>query len=86
MGGELPGIHTLINETINKCDIDVRRDLYSNIVLSGGTTLFKGIEDRLAKEIKVLASNQMKIKIAALPERKYLVWIGGSILASLSSF
>jgi len=69
-----------------KCDVDIRKDLYGNIVLSGGTTMFPGIAERMQKEITNLASPTMKIKIIAPPERKYLVWIGGSILASLSTF
>merc|ERR1712096_518731 len=69
-----------------KCDIDIRKDLYANTVLSGGTTMFPGIADRMQKEITALAPPTMKIKIIAPPERKYSVWIGGSILASLSTF
>nr|GFB01935.1 actin [Tanacetum cinerariifolium] len=61
-------------------------DLYGNIILSGGTTMFPGIADRMNKEITALAPSIMKIKVVALPERKYSVWIGGSILASLSTF
>ncbi len=68
------------------CDHDIRRTLYANIVLSGGTTMYPGIADRLQKEMTSLASSYMKIKIIAPPERKYSVWIGGSILASLSTF
>ncbi len=69
-----------------KCDIDIRKDLYGNIVLSGGTTMFPGIVDRLQREITSLAPSAMKIKIIAPPERKFSTWIGGSILASLSTF
>jgi len=69
-----------------KCDVDIRKDLYGNIVLSGGTTMFDGVAERMEKEIKALAPQSMKIKIVAPPERKYSVWIGGSILASLSTF
>jgi actin len=69
-----------------KCDVDVRRDLFSNIVLSGGTTMYPGIAERLNKEIVSLAPSSVKIKIVAPPERKYSVWIGGSILSSLSTF
>jgi len=69
-----------------KSDVDVRKDLYGNIVLSGGTTLFNGISERLSKEIIKLAPSSMKIKVVAPPERKYSVWIGGSILSSLSTF
>jgi actin-related protein len=55
-------------------------------VVLGGTTMFPGIADRMQKEITMLAPSSMKIKIIAPPERKYSVWIGGSILASLSTF
>lgn len=72
--------------SIYKCDLDIRRDLYGNIVLSGGTTMFPGIADRMQKELTALAPSSMKVKIVAPPERKYSVWIGGSILASLSTF
>ena len=51
-----------------------------------GPPFFNGISDRLSKEITALAPSTMKIKIVAPPERKYSVWIGGSILASLSTF
>lgn len=50
------------------------------------TTMFPGIADRMQKELTALAPSTMKIKIIAPPERKYSVWIGGSILASLSTF
>merc|ERR1712166_783602 len=86
MGKEASGIHDTMFQTIMKCDVDIRKDLYANIVLSGGTTMFNGISDRLSKEITALAPSTMKIKIVAPPERKYSVWIGGSILASLSTF
>jgi len=69
-----------------KCDVDVRKDLYNNIVLSGGTTMFPGIAERLSKEVSALAPSSMKIKVVAPPERRYSVWIGGSILSSLSTF
>ena len=48
--------------------------------------MYPGIADRMQKDITNLAPNTMKIKIIAPPERKYSVWIGGSILASLSTF
>jgi actin len=69
-----------------KCDVDVRKDLYANMVMSGGTTMFSGIAERLNKEVVALAPSSMKIKVIAPPERKYSVWIGGSILSSLSTF
>jgi len=86
IGKEAAGIHDTMFQTIMKCDVDIRKDLYSNIVLSGGTTMFPGIAERLTKELTSLAPAAMKIKVVAPPERKYSVWIGGSILASLSTF
>ncbi|XP_067679749.1 uncharacterized protein [Haliotis asinina] len=86
LGMESAGIHETTYNSIMKCDVDIRKDLYANTVLSGGTTMFPGIADRMQKEITALAPATMKIKIIAPPERKYSVWIGGSILASLSTF
>jgi actin-related protein len=86
IGMEQAGIHENVFGSIMKCDIDIRKDLYANNVLSGGTTMYPGIADRMQKEITTLAPSTMKIKIIAPPERKYSVWIGGSILASLSTF
>merc|ERR1712183_13907 len=86
LGLEYVGIHETAYNSIMHSDLDIRKDLYANIVLSGGTTMFPGIADRMQKEISQLAPPTMKIKIIAPPERKYSVWIGGSILASLSSF
>jgi len=86
IGLESEGIHKLTFSSIMKCDVDIRRDLYSNIVMSGGSTMFPGIADRMKKEMTALAPNSMSVKIVAPPERKYSVWIGGSILASLSTF
>uniref|UniRef100_A0A7S2UUF9 Actin n=1 Tax=Fibrocapsa japonica TaxID=94617 RepID=A0A7S2UUF9_9STRA len=86
IGKEANGIHHCTFETIMKCDMDVRKELYNNVVLSGGTTMFPGIEDRLTKELTSLAPSTMKVKVIAPNERKYSVWIGGSILASLQSF
>jgi len=86
LGLESEGIHNLVYSSIMKCDIDIRKDLYKNIVMSGGTTMFDGIADRLFHEVKSLAPSGNEIKIIAPPERKYSVWIGGSILASLSTF
>ena len=86
LGMQSAGIHETCYNSIMKCDVDIRKDLYSNIVLSGGNTMLLGIADRMRKEITALAPPTMKIKIIAPPERKYSVWIGGSILASLSTF
>ncbi|KAG8157619.1 hypothetical protein KVR01_012661 [Diaporthe batatas] len=86
LGLESGGIHQTLYNSIAKCDIDVRKDLYGNVVISGGTTMFPGITDRLQQEITNMAPSSMRVKVVAPPERKYSVWIGGSILASLSTF
>ena len=69
-----------------KCDVDICKDLYGNIMLSGSTSMYPGIAERMQKEMTALAPPTMKIKIIAPPEHKYSVWIGGSILASLFTF
>jgi len=86
IGKELDGIHQLTYQSIMKCDVDIRKDLYGNTVMSGGTTMFPEINNRVQKEMTALAPSTMTIKIIAPPERKYSVWIGGSILSSLSTF
>jgi actin len=86
IGMEQSGVHTLTYDSIMKCDVDIRKELYNNVVLSGGTTMFPGIAERLHKELTALAPPTIKVKVVAPPERKYSVWIGGSILSSLSTF
>merc|ERR1712165_262733 len=86
IGKESSGIHQLTFDSIQACDIDVRRELYSNTVLSGGSTMFPGIEQRLTNEMTTLAPASVKVRVVAPAERKYSVWIGGSILSALSTF
>jgi len=86
IGKEAEGIHKTVYDSIMKCDVDIRKDLYENVVMSGGSTMFEGIDKRLEKELTALAPSTMQIKITAPPERKYSVFIGGSILSSLSTF
>lgn len=86
VGMEMPGLHESLYNSIAKCDVDIRKDLYANIVLSGGSTAFSGIANRMLTEITSIAPPTTKVRVVSPPERKYSVWIGGSILASLSSF
>nr|CAD2161647.1 unnamed protein product [Meloidogyne enterolobii] len=86
LGMNMAGIHQTSFNSIMKCDNDIHKELFSNIVLSGGSTLYPGISDRMQKELTALAPSETKIKITAPPERKYSAWIGGSVVASLSSF
>jgi len=86
LGMEPDGIHEIIHNSVMKADVDLRKDLYANTVLTGGTTMCPGMVARMQKEITNLAPSAVEVKIIAPPERKYSVWIGGSILGSLSSF
>ena len=86
LGLDIDGADETTYKSIMKCDLDIRRDLYSNIVLSGGTTMYPGIGERMTKELVSRAPPSIKVKVVAPPERKFSVWIGGSILSSLSSF
>jgi actin, other eukaryote len=81
-----PGVHETAFNSIMKCDFDIRKDLYGNIVLSGGSTMFPRVVERMYKEIQALAPTAMKCQVMAPPERKHSVWIGGSILASMPTF
>lgn len=78
----------LCNESIQNCDLSLRKELYKNICLSGGTSMFKGLPERFTKELKALVPESMKqeLKIITKLDRQSLAWLGGSIIASVSSF
>jgi len=80
------GVHNMLVDAIIKCDVDIRKELYANVLLTGGSTMFEGIEERIENEITKLAPPSAKIEVIAPPERSQAVWIGGSILASLLPF
>ncbi|MFQ5819708.1 MAG: actin, cytoplasmic 2 [Candidatus Heimdallarchaeota archaeon] len=86
LGREEPPLDDSIYRAIQACDIDLRKELYANIVLSGGSTMFPGLKERLHKELSELVPEGVEIRIIAPPERRYSVWIGGSILSSLKTF
>ena len=67
-------------------DIDIRKDLLKNVILSGGTTMYDGLADRLKKELQTLAPAGNEIKLIATTDRKYAVFKGASTLACLSTF
>ncbi|KFZ66085.1 Actin, cytoplasmic type 8, partial [Podiceps cristatus] len=69
-GMESCGIHETTFNSIMKCDVDIRKDLYANTVLSGGTTMYPGIADRMQKEITALAPSTMKIKVRKAPSSR----------------
>jgi actin-related protein len=79
------GVASIAHMAIEKCDSDLKSDLYNNIVLAGGTTLMKGFTERFDNEIRNLAY-KTDISVSAALHRRYAAWIGGSMLASFSTF
>ena len=89
-----------VDTTIQNCPIDLRRDLYSNIVLSGGTTLFKNFNKRLGDEMQRRINERLtkyrensgkepapiKCQISAFNTQRYAVWYGASQFASSADF
>lgn len=86
LGRQTPGLHTACAESVMKCGIDVRSDLYRNITLVGGTTKLPGLDLRLEKEVNSLSPKLARVKVIAPHNRQHSVWIGGSVLASMSTF
>ena len=86
IGKDMEGIHDLIYRSYFAIDMEVRKTLFSKIVLAGGNTLFVNIAERIAKHMKDLGGNSVTFKIFAPAERQYTAWIGGSVLSSLSTF
>jgi len=84
---ESPGVAGMVWDSISRCDIDVRRTLLSNVVLSGGSTMFPGFSERLARELRSHAptASQAGIRVVSSREQKYAVWSGAQVFASLRS-
>jgi len=87
-GKEGSGFGLMCYESVQACDIDLRKELFQNIILSGGTSLLKGLPERLEKDVKGRVEEAMKgeVKVIASPDRKFSVWLGGSILSSITTF
>ena len=87
IGAEYGGIQDCIYDCINKCDLGLRRDLYKEIVLTGGTTKTKNFGRRLVTELQQkVGEAKAKIKVYAPLQRDFIAWIGGSLLTSLEAF
>ena len=83
---DLDGIHKLTFEAIMKCDNDIKKDLFKNIVLAGGCTMFDGMKERMKKEIQALAPSPMGPEVDAPADRKHSCWLGGAILSLIDKF
>ncbi|KAK2838177.1 hypothetical protein Q5P01_015389 [Channa striata] len=86
LGIESDGVHKMLYDSVMTCDVNVRDHLFAHTVLTGGTTMIPSMADRMQKEINALAPPTVEINIVAPSDRKYSVWVGGSMLASLSTF
>ena len=82
------GIAQMAYRSIEKCDKDLQINLYNNIVLEGGSTLMPGFKERFETEIYKRAEKDAKTDINVFADlyRKNAAWIGGSMLASFSTF
>jgi actin len=85
-GKPIEGLHNSLFNSIQECNEASREVLYRNIVLSGGTSMLAGMGQRVYKELRNLASTTEKISVLAPNDREYSSWIGGSIIAALSTF
>eukprot|EP01112_Ceratiomyxa_fruticulosa_P000664 TRINITY_DN105_c0_g1_i2.p1 TRINITY_DN105_c0_g1~~TRINITY_DN105_c0_g1_i2.p1 ORF type:complete len:453 (+),score=92.91 TRINITY_DN105_c0_g1_i2:381-1739(+) len=89
--GDFVGVHQMVYDSISKSDQDLRKDLWQNIIVTGGNTLIQGFNERLNYALQELSPipSGYRLRSLATPhptERKFAVWIGGSILASLGAF
>ena len=82
----LKGYQHYIKDTIDHLESEIQEVMLSNIILTGGNTMFDGFGHRLWHELNQLDFTAPKIKILAPPDRNHTVWRGGSILAALSTF
>jgi len=85
-GKSMMGLHELTKKTVADCHLALRKDLLGNVIMSGGTTMFPNMPERLEAELQGLVPEATEVKVIAPPERMISTWIGGSILASLSTF
>jgi len=86
IGLEAPGLGQQVAATVKACEPDIREEMYNNLLLAGGSSMFPGFQVRVEKEVQPLAPATVVVQCHAPLERKYSAWIGGSILASLSTF
>lgn len=80
------GVHNLVVKTITTCAIDIRKNLYDNIVVCGGATLMTGFVERLEKEIALIAPELVSVTIEAPDNRGHSSWTGGAVLTQLAAF
>merc|ERR1712087_118434 len=85
LGNEGVSVDQLAYNSIMACDVDIRREMYANAVLGGGTTLLPGFDMRLTEKLSATAPTSYKVKVVAPLDREYSAWIGGSIMSKVAS-
>jgi len=80
------GVQNMVVDSIGKTDIDIRRDLFQNIIITGGNTCFRGFMERLQKQVPEVAPQNVRVKVLSAADKKFTPWVGGSILSSCGSF
>ncbi|RLI09076.1 actin, cytoplasmic 2 [Candidatus Bathyarchaeota archaeon] len=89
VGRDEPSLPDIVFAAIMACDIDVRKPMAENIVLTGGSSLFPGLKERLEKELNTMLADaglKLTVNIQTPENRQYAVWIGASKLAALPEF
>ena len=72
------GIHQMVIDAINKCDLDIKKEMYSSIIFTGGNSLFNGFNERLYRQINNSCPQSVKIKVnipQTTQERKFSSWV-----------
>ncbi|XP_078280140.1 uncharacterized protein LOC144607286 [Rhinoraja longicauda] len=86
IGKDIQNLPSLAHSVIEHCKEETCDEMYANIVLAGGNTMFRNMGERIQQEMTDLVKPGKKVKVLAPSNRKYLSWKGASILAGLSTF
>lgn len=89
-GMELPSVDQIVCKSVWATDLDFRKYLLENIVLSGGNTMYPGFMERLTielnKRVSEMKYDKISVKVRGSPERRFSTWIGAAMLSGLTSF
>lgn len=80
---EYPGLAEILTDSINQTNVDLKKQLYNTILLSGGNMKMKGMKERIHKEIKKLAPQNIKVRLHTPSNPENCAWIGANIISSL---
>lgn len=85
MGSREAGLPELAMNCLNMCDVGVKQQLRENVLLCGGSTLFRGLAERMQSELDRAVPGG-GVRVVATGGRRHAVWLGGSVLAALNAF